>query len=131
MSTAAASNSGATSVAAAARSPGPVPDGPVSSRRTASNASSTGPTLPDPHARYHVSGPGSRGKGTGRRRNHRRGSTVSKDAIVLLKEDHKEIRKLFKEFQNAGRNAKATKGGIVDRILELLTVHTYLENECM
>src|SRR5207247_1282811 len=37
----------------------------------------------------------------------------------------------FKEFQNAGRNAKATKGGIVDRILELLTVHTYLENECM
>ena len=56
---------------------------------------------------------------------------MSKDAIVLLKEDHKEIRKLFKQFQNAGANAKATKGRIVDRILELLTVHTYLENECM
>ena len=56
---------------------------------------------------------------------------MSKDAIVLLKEDHKEIRKLFREFQSAGKNATASKGKIVDRILEALTVHTYLENECM
>ncbi|SMD19174.1 hemerythrin domain-containing protein [Kibdelosporangium aridum] len=56
---------------------------------------------------------------------------MSTDAIVLLKEDHKEIRRLFTEFENAGENATATKGRLVDKILELLTVHTYIENECM
>jgi hemerythrin superfamily protein len=56
---------------------------------------------------------------------------MSTDAIVLLKNDHKQIRKLFKDFQNAGENATARKGEIVKRIIEELTVHTYLENECM
>jgi hemerythrin superfamily protein len=56
---------------------------------------------------------------------------VSTDAIVLLKQDHTEIKRLFKEFQSAGDNAKAKKGQIVERILEALTVHTYLENEVM
>jgi hemerythrin-like domain-containing protein len=56
---------------------------------------------------------------------------MSTDAIVLLKEDHKEIRRLFTEFGNAGENATATKGKLVDKIIELLTVHTYIENEVM
>ena len=56
---------------------------------------------------------------------------MSTDAIVLLKNDHKEIRKLFRDFKKAGENAKATKGKLVDRIIELLTVHTYIENEVM
>jgi hemerythrin superfamily protein len=58
-------------------------------------------------------------------------ATLSTDAIVLLKEDHKRIRRLFKQFQSAGSDAKARKGKIVEQILEELTVHTYLENECM
>jgi hemerythrin superfamily protein len=56
---------------------------------------------------------------------------MSTDAIVLLKEDHKEIRRLFREFQQAGKNATAKKGKLVNRILEELTVHTYIENEGM
>jgi len=56
---------------------------------------------------------------------------VSSDAIVLLKDDHKQIRKLFKQFQDAGANATKTKGSIVTKIIEALTVHTFLENECM
>ncbi len=56
---------------------------------------------------------------------------MSTDAIVMLKADHKEIRRLFKEFQQAGPDAKARKGKLVDQILEALTVHTYLENEAM
>ena len=56
---------------------------------------------------------------------------MSNDAIVLLKEDHQEIRKLFGDFENAGENAEKTKGKIVDRVIELLTVHTYIENEVM
>jgi hemerythrin-like domain-containing protein len=56
---------------------------------------------------------------------------MSTDAIVLLKQDHKEIRRLFREFEKAGDGAKKRKGQLVDQILEALTVHTYLENECM
>ena len=58
-------------------------------------------------------------------------STKSTDAIVLLKADHKEIRKLFADFEKAGDNAQATKKRLVDKIIELLTVHTYIENEVM
>ncbi len=54
---------------------------------------------------------------------------MSTDAIVLLKEDHKEIRRLFKEFQKAG-DAEA-RGSVVEKIIEALTMHTYIENECM
>ena len=56
---------------------------------------------------------------------------MSSDAIVLLKDDHKEIRRLFREFQQAGDDATARKGTLVDDIIELLTVHTYIENEVM
>ena len=56
---------------------------------------------------------------------------MSTDAIVLLKNDHKVIRNAFKEFQSAGDGAPKKKGKLVDRIIELLTVHTYLENEVM
>jgi hemerythrin-like domain-containing protein len=56
---------------------------------------------------------------------------MSTDAIVLLKADHKDILKAFKDFEKAGENAYATKGKLVDRIIELLTVHTYIENEVM
>ena len=56
---------------------------------------------------------------------------MSTDAIVLLKNDHKEIKKLFTQFEKAGENAEKTKGKLVDKIIELLTVHTYIENEVM
>jgi hemerythrin-like domain-containing protein len=56
---------------------------------------------------------------------------ASTDAIVLLKEDHKEIRRAFDRFESAGENAEKTKGKLVDQIIELLTVHTYIENEVM
>jgi hemerythrin-like domain-containing protein len=56
---------------------------------------------------------------------------MSTDAIVLLKNDHKEIRKLFTQFEKAGENAHAAKGKLVDKMIELLTQHTYIENEVM
>ena len=56
---------------------------------------------------------------------------MSTDAIVVLKKDHKEIRKLFGDFQGAGANAHTAKGKIATRIIEELTVHTFLENEVM
>jgi hemerythrin superfamily protein len=54
---------------------------------------------------------------------------MSTDAIVLLKADHKELKALFRQFEQAGDRAVKAKGALVDRIIELLTVHTYLENE--
>ncbi|MEU2038844.1 hemerythrin domain-containing protein [Nocardia niwae] len=56
---------------------------------------------------------------------------MTTDAIVLLRDDHKAIRKLFREFEKAGDDAVETKGKVVKKIIEALTVHTYLENECM
>jgi hemerythrin superfamily protein len=56
---------------------------------------------------------------------------VAKDAIVLLKEDHKAMRRLFRQFEKAGDDARETKDRVARQILEELTVHTYLENECM
>jgi hemerythrin-like domain-containing protein len=56
---------------------------------------------------------------------------LSTDAIVLLKDEHKLIKKAFNDFEKAGKKAYAEKGKIVDRIIELLTVHTYIENEVM
>lgn len=56
---------------------------------------------------------------------------MSTDAITLLKNDHKEIKKLFREFEKAGERATQRKGEIVKKIIELLTVHTYIENEIM
>ena len=56
---------------------------------------------------------------------------MSSDAIVMLKADHKEIRRLFREFQAAGDRAGKKKAKLVGQIIELLTVHTYIENEVM
>jgi hemerythrin-like domain-containing protein len=56
---------------------------------------------------------------------------MSSDAIVLLKADHKQIRRLFREFEASGEKAKKKKTKIVGQIIEMLTVHTYIENEVM
>jgi hemerythrin-like domain-containing protein len=56
---------------------------------------------------------------------------MSTDAIVMLKDDHKQILRAFRDFENAGDAAYKTKGNLVDKIIELLTVHTYIENEVM
>lgn len=55
---------------------------------------------------------------------------MSTDAIVILRDDHKEVRGLFREFEKS-TTTKARKGAIVKKVIELLTVHTYIENEVM
>ncbi|BFV60692.1 hemerythrin domain-containing protein [Kitasatospora sp. CMC57] len=51
------------------------------------------------------------------------------DAIVLLKEDHQTVEKLFKEFEKAGENAHKHKREIADQVIEELTVHTWIEEK--
>lgn len=56
---------------------------------------------------------------------------MSTDAIVMLKKDHQEVRRLFREFRKLGDDAVTRRGELAERILAELTVHTYLENEVM
>ena len=56
---------------------------------------------------------------------------MSTDAIVLLKDEHKLIKKAFRDFEKAGDDAHVAQGKAVKRIIELLTVHTFIENEVM
>lgn len=56
---------------------------------------------------------------------------MSTDAIVLLKADHQELRRAFRAFEKSGERANKRKGDLVERMIELLTVHTYIENEVM
>jgi hemerythrin superfamily protein len=56
---------------------------------------------------------------------------VSSDAITMLKADHREVRRLFREYRRASSRAVKTRAKLVNQIIELLTVHTYIENEVM
>jgi hemerythrin superfamily protein len=56
---------------------------------------------------------------------------MSTDAIVLLKADHKEMRRLFRNFQGAGDKATKKKASLVKQIVSALTAHTYIENEVL
>ena len=49
------------------------------------------------------------------------------NAISLLTADHKEVEKHFKDFEKAGDRAYATKGKLVDAIVEALSVHAVIE----
>lgn len=51
------------------------------------------------------------------------------DAIVLLKEDHKTVESLFKEYESLGNKALKSKRQIADKIIDELTTHTYIEEE--
>ncbi|MPY32436.1 hemerythrin domain-containing protein [Streptomyces adustus] len=51
------------------------------------------------------------------------------DGIVLLKEDHRTVEKLFKQFEKAGENAHAEKRKIADQVIEEFTAHTWIEEE--
>ncbi len=56
---------------------------------------------------------------------------MSTDAIVMLREDHKEIKRLFREFERAKDSTAGKRQRLADRFLKLLVEHTYIENEVM
>ena len=51
------------------------------------------------------------------------------DAIRLLKDDHKVVEKLFKDFEKAGDEAYTGKRATVDRIIEELSKHAAIEEQ--
>jgi hemerythrin-like domain-containing protein len=55
-----------------------------------------------------------------------RSSDAPRDAIALLKEDHRTVSQLFEEFENADEEEQAA---IAQRVCQLLTVHAQIEEE--
>ena len=51
------------------------------------------------------------------------------DAITLLKNDHKTVSKLFREFEKAGDRAYKTKREIVDKVIRELSIHAAIEEQ--
>src|SRR3954454_11010292 len=51
------------------------------------------------------------------------------DALTLLRDDHRSVARLFKQFEGAGDNAHAEKRRIVDRIIEELSMHASIEEQ--
>jgi hemerythrin superfamily protein len=51
------------------------------------------------------------------------------DAIVLLKNDHKAVKKLFRQFEKAGDGAHAERRRIVDEIIAELSKHAVIEEQ--
>ncbi|WP_426361750.1 hemerythrin domain-containing protein [Streptomyces sp. E-08] len=49
------------------------------------------------------------------------------DAIVLLREDHKTVEKLFKRFEKTSDDDTAERRRIADEVIEELTVHAWIE----
>jgi hemerythrin superfamily protein len=51
------------------------------------------------------------------------------DAITLLKDDHRTVEKLFKQFEQAGPRAGKTKAKLVKQIIHELAVHAVIEEQ--
>ncbi|MFF2193013.1 hemerythrin domain-containing protein [Streptomyces sp. NPDC058157] len=51
------------------------------------------------------------------------------DAIVLLREDHKTVEKLFKRFEKTGDDDLSERRSIADEVIEELTVHAWIEEQ--
>jgi hemerythrin-like domain-containing protein len=51
------------------------------------------------------------------------------DAIKLLKDDHKKVKELFREYEELGDRAHVSKRRIAEQVFQELEVHTAIEEE--
>ena len=56
-------------------------------------------------------------------------SAAAKDATALLEQDHREVKKLFKQYEKLGEKAYTSKREVVDRIITELSVHAAIEEQ--
>ncbi|MDQ6847537.1 MAG: hemerythrin domain-containing protein [Candidatus Dormibacteraeota bacterium] len=55
----------------------------------------------------------------------------AQDGIALLREDHRAVKKLFKEFSATGDRAHAQRRRLADRIITELSVHAGIEENVL
>jgi hemerythrin superfamily protein len=53
------------------------------------------------------------------------------DAISLLKQDHRDVKALFREFQGLGDRAESSRQKLFEAIDEALTLHTKIEERLL
>ena len=70
---------------------------------------------------------GKRAPATKTRSAKARSAATGRDAIALLKADHREVEAMFAQFEKA--SGEARKGELADRICLALKVHTQIEEE--
>ncbi len=58
-------------------------------------------------------------------------SETTRDAIALLKADHREVERLFAEFEKAGDTAYKSKRRLVDQMVVHLSQHAAIEEEVL
>jgi hemerythrin superfamily protein len=51
------------------------------------------------------------------------------DAITLLKNDHKTVKRLFRQFEKLGDNAVKSRRELVDKMIEELSIHAAIEEQ--
>jgi len=51
------------------------------------------------------------------------------DAITLLKNDHKAVKRLFRQFEKLGDNAVKSRRELVEKMIEELSVHAAIEEQ--
>jgi hypothetical protein len=56
---------------------------------------------------------------------------MSSDAIVLLKQEHKELQRLFKDYRALDAGELAARSDLAQHIVHDLTVHSYLVDEVL
>ncbi|MDY0067954.1 MAG: hemerythrin domain-containing protein, partial [Steroidobacteraceae bacterium] len=55
-------------------------------------------------------------------------SDAPRDAVALLKQDHRTVETLFSEFENAEESEQSS---IAEKVCQLLTVHAQIEEEIL
>jgi hemerythrin superfamily protein len=63
-----------------------------------------------------------------RANHHTRSTDAPRDAIALLKQDHRAVEALFDEFEDAEESEQSE---LATRICQMLTVHTQIEEELL
>jgi hemerythrin-like domain-containing protein len=56
---------------------------------------------------------------------------AAQDGIALLREDHRAVKKLFKEFSATGDRAHAARRRLADRIITELSIHAGIEENVL
>src|SRR5215210_3462457 len=51
------------------------------------------------------------------------------DAIALLRNDHRAVERLFKQFEKTGPKAHKTRRDIADKIVKELSMHAVIEEQ--
>jgi hemerythrin superfamily protein len=51
------------------------------------------------------------------------------DAITLLKNDHKTVKRLFRQFEKLGDDAVKSRRELVDKMIEELSIHAAIEEQ--